>query len=88
MPHKGFADAVANDGPGFHSNMPVSELTERITRAIRTSDVSSAPSVIETSDGATITKTNQPSTKPLLRTGARGKLDLQGDQTRGRRTIA
>ena len=40
MPHEGYADPVMNDGPGFHSNMPVSELTERITRAraIKASD--------------------------------------------------
>ena len=31
MPHEGYADPIMNDGPGFHSNMPVSELTERVT---------------------------------------------------------
>ena len=31
MPHEDYADPVTNDGPGFHSNMPVSELTERVT---------------------------------------------------------
>jgi len=41
----------ANDGPRFHSNMPVSELTERDTRAIKASVVSSAPLVAETKDG-------------------------------------
>ena len=56
MPHEGYADPVTNDGPGFHSNMPVSELTKRVTRAIEASDVSSTPSVAETADGATITK--------------------------------
>ena len=44
---------VMNDGPGFHSNMPVSELTERVTRAIEASDVSSAPPIAETMDGVT-----------------------------------
>ena len=34
MPHESYADPVTNDGPGFHSDMPVSELTERVTRAI------------------------------------------------------
>ena len=53
MTHEGYADPVTNDGPGFHSNMPVSELTKRITRAIEASDVSSAPSVVETTDGVT-----------------------------------
>ena len=51
MPHEGYADPVTNDGPEFHSNMPNSELTERVTRAIKASDVSSAPSVAETTDG-------------------------------------
>ena len=31
MPHEGYADPVTNDRPGFHSNAPVSELTERVT---------------------------------------------------------
>ena len=43
MSHEGYADPITNDGPGFHSNVPVSELTERVTRAIEASDVSSAP---------------------------------------------
>ena len=51
MPHEGYADSVTNDGPRFRSNLPVSELTERVTRAIKASDVSSAPSVVETVDG-------------------------------------
>ena len=43
----------ANDGPRFHSNMPVSELAEHDTRDIKASVVSSAPSVAETVDGVT-----------------------------------
>ena len=70
MPHKGHADPVTNDGPGFHSNMPVSELTERVTQAIEASDVNSTPSIVETMNGATITKMSQPSTEPLLQTAA------------------
>ena len=46
MSQEGYADPVMNDGPGFHSNVPVSELTERVTRAIEASDVSSAPPVV------------------------------------------
>ena len=46
MPHEGYADPITNDGPGFHSNVPVSELTERVTRAIEASDVSLAPSIM------------------------------------------
>ena len=88
MPHEGYTDPVMNDGPGFHSNMPISELTERVTRAIEASDVSSTPPVVETTDGAMITKTSRPSTGPLLRAGAQGKLDSQGDRTLGCRTMA
>ena len=43
----------ADDGPGFHSDMPVSELTEHNTRAIEASVVSSSPPVVETEDGVT-----------------------------------
>ena len=50
MPQEGYADPVTNDGPEFHSNVPVSELTERVTRAIEASDISSAPPVVETAD--------------------------------------
>ena len=46
MPHEGYADPVTKDGSGFHSNVPVSELTERVTRAIKASDASSAPPVV------------------------------------------
>ena len=68
MPHEGYADPVTNDGPGFHSNIPVSELTERVTRAIEASDVSSAPPVAKTMDGVTYGTRPTP-TKP---NGAQG----------------
>ena len=42
MPHEGYADPIMNNGPGLYSNVPVSELNERVTRAIEASDVSSA----------------------------------------------
>ena len=42
-----------DDGPRFHSNMPVSKLIERDTRAIEASVVSSTPPVAETADGVT-----------------------------------
>ena len=45
MSQEGYADPITNDGPRFHSNMPVSEPTERVARAIEASDVSSAPLV-------------------------------------------
>ena len=41
----------ANDGPGFHTNVPVGELIERDTQAIEASVISSAPLVLETEDG-------------------------------------
>ena len=63
MPHEGHADPVTNDGPGFHLNIPVSELTEHVTQAIEASDVSSAPPVVETIDGVTH-ETRPTSTKP------------------------
>ena len=88
MPHEGYADPVMNDGPGFHSNALVSELTERVTQAINASDVSSTPPVMETVDGVTITKMSRPSTGPPLCAGAQGKLDSQGDQMRGHRMMA
>ena len=48
MPHEGYADPIMNDGLGLYSIIPVSELTERVTRAraIEASAVSSAPLVV------------------------------------------
>ena len=43
----------ADDRPGFHSNMPVSELIELDTRGIEASVVSLVPPVAETKDGVT-----------------------------------
>ena len=51
MPHEGYVDPVINDGPGFHTDMPVSELIERDARAIEASVISSAPPVVKTEDG-------------------------------------
>ena len=80
--------SIMNDRPGFHSNMPDSELTGRVTRAIEASDVSSTPPIAKTVDRAMITKMSRPSTEPPLRAGARGKLDSQEDRTRGHRMMA
>ena len=72
MPCEGYADPITNGGPGFPLNMPVSELADRVTRAIGTSDVSSTPSVAETLDRVTITKMNQPLDRtPAMRGGSR-----------------
>ena len=43
----------ANDGPKFHTNVPVSELIERDTRAVEASVVNSTPLVAETVAGVT-----------------------------------
>ena len=68
MPHKGYADPIMIDGPRFQSNMPVSDLTKRVARAIKASNVSSAPPVLKTADE--VTHEIQPTpTKP---NGARG----------------
>jgi hypothetical protein len=69
MPHEGYADPVTNNGPRFHSNMPVSELTEHVTRAIEASNIRSTPLVVETADGATITKMRLPSIGLMLCVG-------------------
>ena len=72
MSHEGYADPITNDEPGFHSNVPISELTERVTRAIKASDVSSAPPVAKTGRGNT-----QNSTDPYQSpTGLRGSRSL------------
>ena len=53
MPHEGYANPITNDGPGFHLDIPVSELTERDTQAIEASVISSCPPVAETKDRVT-----------------------------------
>ena len=68
MPHEGYDGPVTNDGPGFHSDMPISKLTELDTRAIKASVVSSTPLVAETTDGMTH-KTQLTPTKPNLARG-------------------
>ena len=88
MPPKGFADPITSDGIGFHSNIPVSELLKRVTRAIEASDVASTPPVARTTDRATVTKMSQPLTESPPRMGARGRLDFQGDRTHGHKMIA
>ena len=43
----------ANDGPRFHTNVPVSELIESDTRAVEASVVYSAPLIAKIEDGVT-----------------------------------
>ena len=57
MPHEVYANPVMKNGPKFHSDMPISELAEHVTRAIEASDISSTPLVAEIVGGVTITKT-------------------------------
>ena len=68
MPHEGYTDPIMNDGLGFHSDMPVSELAECDTRAIEASVVSSTPLIIETMNGV-MHKTQPTPTEP---NGAQG----------------
>ena len=49
-----------NDGPRFHTNIPVSELIERDTQAIEASVVNSAPLVTEIEDGVAHKNTVDP----------------------------
>ena len=88
MPHEGYANPVMNNRPRCHLYIPISELTEHVTRAIEASDISSTPPIAQTIVGVMITKMSRPSIGPLLCAGARGKLDSRGDRTRGRRTMA
>ena len=88
MPPEGFADLVTSNGTGFRSNIPVSELIKRVTRAIEASDVASTPLVAKTADRVTVIKASRPLIESPPRAGAQGRLDLQEDQTHGHRTIA
>ena len=88
LPHEGFTDPITSDGTGFRSNMPVSELIEHVTRAYEARNINSTPPVAEIVDGATVTKMSQPLIESPPCAGARGRLDLQGDLTHGRRMIA
>ena len=76
MPPEGFANPVTSNGTGFRSNIPVSELIKRVTRAIEASDVASTPLAAKTADRATITKTSRPLTESPPRVGAQGRPDL------------
>jgi hypothetical protein len=54
MPHEGSVDLVSGRQIQIPLKHAVSELTERDTRAIEASVVSSAPPVAETEDGVTL----------------------------------
>ena len=44
---------IYREAPGFHMNVPVSELIERDTQAVEASVINSAPPVAKTEDGVT-----------------------------------
>ena len=71
MSQEGYADPVMNDGPEFHSIIPISELTEHVTRArlIKASNVSSAPPVVRHRGRGNAQNSNRPLLSP---TGLRG----------------
>ena len=71
MPHEGYDDLVTNDGPRFHSNMPVSELTERVTRAIEEGNVSSAPPVVRNHGRGNAQNSTEPYQSPIGLRGSR-----------------
>ena len=72
MPPEGFVDPITSDGAKFRSNTPVSELIERVTRAVKANDVKSTPPVAETTNGETVMK-NEPTLDqiPTMRGGSR-----------------
>ena len=74
MPPEGFADPVTGDGTRFHPNVPISKLTERITRAIEASDV--AFTVAKNYGRGDSHKMNRPLTESPPRVGAQGRPDL------------
>ena len=82
MLQEGYADPITNDGPGFHSFIPVSELTERVTqaRAIEASDVSSAPPVVRNCGRGNTQNSTDPYQSP---TGLRGSRHLKLPWLRG-----
>ena len=93
MPHEGHNDPVMNDGPRFHSDMPVSELTERVTRAIEASHISSAPPIAETADRVmhgtrpTPTEPNEPQgiRSPETDSGNQPTVQVTGNTNLGKR---
>ena len=57
---RALSTSSANDGSGFHTNIPVSELIERNIEAIEASVVNLAPPVVETEDGVARENTADP----------------------------
>ena len=74
MPHEGYADPIMNNRLRFHLDMPVSELTECVTRAIEASDVSSAPLVARNHRRGNAQNSTDPYQSPI---GLRGSRHLK-----------
>ena len=71
MPHEGYVDPVTNDGPGLHSSITISELTERVTRAIVASNFNSAPSVARNRGQGNAQNSTDPYQSPMGLRGSR-----------------
>ena len=83
MPHEGYDDPIMNDGPRLHSNVPVSELTEHVTRAIEASDVSSAPPVARNRRWGNAQNSTDPYQSPMgLWGSSRPTLTQESDRPR------
>ena len=65
MPQEGYADPVTNDGLGFHSITPVSELTELVFEPERSGQATKLrPSGCEEPDGVMHTNSHRPPRRP------------------------
>ena len=71
MSHEGYANPVTNDGPRFHSNVPVNELTERVTRAIKASEVSSTTLIVRNHGWGNAQNSIDPYQSPMGLRGSR-----------------
>ena len=70
MSQEGYADPVMNDGPGFHSIIPVSELTKCVTRA-RAIEASDNPPVVRNRGRGNAQNSNRPLPSPMGLRGSR-----------------
>ena len=65
MSQEGYADPVMNDGPGFHSITPVSELTELVFEPERSEQATKlSPSGCEELDGVAQNNSHRPPQRP------------------------
>ena len=66
MSQEGYADPVTNDGPGFHSIIPVSKLTERRHSSLSDRDrrQDSAPPIVRNRGWGNAHNSHQPLQRP------------------------